>query len=179
MPSSVAKVTKQINRKKPGKLGALHENSRDAKRLRRANARDDKLNRVAAVRARKAEPFLQRVGFFQSAATEHETSFTFTETQSLVEKFLEQDEEELMQTKATRRSGRPASARQDLLQAKVDLEQKEYNSGFWLPDMEDDRNMERLREWDGEWNSLNNLIFVRITRAGKKSPSQFPPNREG
>ncbi|KAI9661309.1 MAG: hypothetical protein M1821_009636 [Bathelium mastoideum] len=168
MPSSVAKVTKQINRKKPGKLGALHENSRDAKRLRRANARDDKLNRVAA-----------RVGFFQSAATEHETSFTFTETQSLVEKFLEQDEEELMQTKATRRSGRPASARQDLLQAKVDLEQKEYNSGFWLPDMEDDRNMERLREWDGEWNSLNNLIFVRITRAGKKSPSQFPPNREG
>ena len=56
MPSSVAKVTKQISKKKPGKLGTLHENSRDAKRLRRANARDDKLNRLAAVRAKQATP---------------------------------------------------------------------------------------------------------------------------
>ncbi|KAF2234773.1 hypothetical protein EV356DRAFT_144229 [Viridothelium virens] len=178
MPSSVPKVTKQINKKKPGKLGALHENSRDAKRLRRANARDDKLNRVAAVRAKKTEPFLERIAFLQSAAQEHRNTFSLREMQSLVEGFLKRDEDALAELQAMRRPGRPASAGQDLLQAKLDLEQKEYNSGFWMPDLEDEPNVDRLRQWNGEWNSLDTMVFVRITRAGKKHASQFPPHRE-
>ena len=116
--------------------------------------------------------------FFQSAVKEHESAFTFNETQSLVEEFLKRDEEELAELKAKRRPGRPASAGQGLLQAKLDLEQQEYNSGFWLPDMEDGTTVMQLREWNGEWNSLNPMTFVRITRAGSKHSSQFPPHRE-
>ena len=71
MPSSVTKVTKQIKKKKPGKIGALHENSRDAKRLRRANARDDKLNRVATVRARKVTPFRALFSGSQKTSSVH------------------------------------------------------------------------------------------------------------
>ena len=121
---------------------------------------------------------MERVAFFQSVAQEYESTFTLDEMQTLVEKFFKQDEDELAEMKAKRRPGRPASARQDLLQAKLNLGHKEYNSGFWLPDMEDERNVERLQEWNGEWESLNNLTFIRITRAGSKAPSQFPPNRE-
>ncbi|KAL9095480.1 MAG: hypothetical protein Q9165_002351 [Trypethelium subeluteriae] len=167
MPSSISKVTKQIKKKKPGKLGALHENSRDAKRLRRANARDDKLNRVAAIRAKKTEPF-RAYRSMRSPA----------KMQSLVEDFLKRDEDARAELQAKRRPGQPASAGQDLLQAKLDMEQKEYNSGFWMPDLEDESNVERLGHWNGEWNSLDTMVFVRITRAGKKYASQFPPHRE-
>jgi translation machinery-associated protein 16 len=45
---ALSKVHKQISKKRGSKLDSLHENSRDAKRLRRASARDDKLSRAAS-----------------------------------------------------------------------------------------------------------------------------------
>jgi translation machinery-associated protein 16 len=47
MPRNLYKVQKLISKKR-GKLDALHENSRDSKRLQRASARNDKLARAAA-----------------------------------------------------------------------------------------------------------------------------------
>lgn len=40
---SLSKVTKHIKEKKKGKFNALHEHSRDTKRIQRASAREDKL----------------------------------------------------------------------------------------------------------------------------------------
>ena len=53
MARALSKVQKQISKKRGGKPTALHENSRDAKRLRRAGAREEKLARLmdAAVKA--------------------------------------------------------------------------------------------------------------------------------
>lgn len=49
MAKNLAKVTKKITKKK-GKMGnSLHENSRDAKMLRRAGAREDKLVKMASL----------------------------------------------------------------------------------------------------------------------------------
>jgi hypothetical protein len=47
MPRNMYKVQKHISKKR-GQLDSLYENSRDAKRLRRAVAREEKLGRVAA-----------------------------------------------------------------------------------------------------------------------------------
>lgn len=46
MARSLNKVHKQIAKKKGGKTNSLHENSRDAKRLRAAGAREEKLHRI-------------------------------------------------------------------------------------------------------------------------------------
>ena len=57
MPSkSLSKVQKHIAKKK-GRNTVLHENSRDTHRLQRASARDDKLNRLAAVREKQNRPY--------------------------------------------------------------------------------------------------------------------------
>jgi len=57
MPSNrLSKVQKHINKKK-GKNVALHENSRDTRRLQSAAQRDDKLNRLAAVREKQNRPY--------------------------------------------------------------------------------------------------------------------------
>lgn len=47
MPRNLQKVQKQISKKR-GALDALHANSRDSKRLRRASAREGKLARLAS-----------------------------------------------------------------------------------------------------------------------------------
>lgn len=50
MPKSFNKVHKQISKKR-GAVEALHENSRDAKRLNRANARDSRVARIHAAQS--------------------------------------------------------------------------------------------------------------------------------
>lgn len=49
MPKSLEKTRKAISKKK-GNITALHENSRDSQRLKRASNRDDKLQKVASLR---------------------------------------------------------------------------------------------------------------------------------
>ena len=51
MPKSLAKVQKKISKKK-GNTSSLNENSKDARRLRRAGAREEKLERIAMARAK-------------------------------------------------------------------------------------------------------------------------------
>jgi len=48
MTRNLYKIQKEIAKKRGGKVEALHEKSRDAKRLRRAGAREERLARVAA-----------------------------------------------------------------------------------------------------------------------------------
>ena len=56
MPKSLHKVHKHIAKKR-GAVEALHENSRDAKRLRKANARDDRVARVTASLSRGRQSY--------------------------------------------------------------------------------------------------------------------------
>lgn len=55
MPKSLSKVQKKLSKKK-GNISSLHENSRDAQKLRRAEARSEKLERLAAARAKANQP---------------------------------------------------------------------------------------------------------------------------
>lgn len=55
MARSLAKVQKKIT-KKHGNARSLHENSRDAKKLRRAELREDKLARLSASRSKASQP---------------------------------------------------------------------------------------------------------------------------
>lgn len=52
MARALSKVQKKISKKRGGKPTALHENSRDAQRLRRAGAREEKLARIMDAAAR-------------------------------------------------------------------------------------------------------------------------------
>lgn len=55
MPKSLEKTRKKIAKKK-GNISALHENSRDSQKLRRAANRDDKLEKVASLRKKHDRP---------------------------------------------------------------------------------------------------------------------------
>lgn len=64
MPKSLEKTRKKISKKK-GNITALHENSRDSQRLRRAQMRDDKLVRVASARRKNDQPLgRERIAVF-------------------------------------------------------------------------------------------------------------------
>jgi translation machinery-associated protein 16 len=56
MPKSLQKTRKQIAKKRHGTIDALHQNSRDSKRLHRASVRDQRLEKLAAARSKKEQP---------------------------------------------------------------------------------------------------------------------------
>jgi translation machinery-associated protein 16 len=106
---------------------------------------------------------------------EHETPLSVTDLQAMIEDFLGRDDEELANLKASRRAGRPPSTRETLLKQNQAVEQGEYASGFWVPDLEDPDILQRLKTWDGKWSSLATLKFARISKDGHKKDSSFPP----
>ena len=108
-------MTKKVSKKK-GNLTSLHENSRDSQSLRRAAARDDKVARATALRAKVNQPYrklisaflpevlcrcaaskallvfkslpctVQRVAYLQGAASAVSEPIDITEVQRLVER---------------------------------------------------------------------------------------------
>lgn len=97
------------------------------------------------------------------------------EVHDAIAKYLRREDDSLAALKAERRPGRPKSTKHTLLEQQQDLEKKEYESGFWMPDMQNESNLSKLRNWKGDWISLGPLAFVRVEKAGAIKESAFPP----
>ncbi|KAI6245512.1 Translation machinery-associated protein 16 [Erysiphe necator] len=175
MTKGLEKLQKHIIKKK-GKNSALHENSRDAQRLRRAQGRDDKLEKMALARRKMDRPLLERAKYFQKSIQLSDGKILeMEEIQTLIKRFLEQFKEELLQCKKQRRPGRPSSAREDLMRLKVAAGEKEHQNGFYMPDLADENNILLLKKWEGSWSYLATLKWVRISSTGNVQISRFPP----
>lgn len=175
MPSKLAKVQKHVNKKKGAKATSLHENSRDSRRLRRAGARDDRVARLTAVREKANKQWIDRVAFFQDRLPETLHPLETEKIQALVQEYLERGDEELEELKAERRTGRPASTRQTLLEQQRKMDEKEYESGFWMPNLQDEETLTRLDGWKGDWVGLGVMRFLRVGKDGTVNESSFPP----
>lgn len=91
MPKTLERTRKAIAKKK-GAIESLHQYSRDSKRLHRAQVRDEKLEKIAAARRKKDQPYsknsrtnkketqatqlifelvVERVAFFQEALSQN------------------------------------------------------------------------------------------------------------
>jgi translation machinery-associated protein 16 len=116
-----------------------------------------------------------RTKSFQSYTMEHGAPLTVAEIQAMIDDFLGRDDEELATLQASRRAGRPPTTRETLLKQNQTMEQGEYASGFWVPDLENIDVLQKLKMWDGKWASLATLKFSRIAKDGTKKESSFPP----
>ncbi|KAI9052415.1 hypothetical protein LZ554_003761 [Drepanopeziza brunnea f. sp. 'monogermtubi'] len=178
MPKSLEKTRKKISKKK-GNITALHENSRDVQRLKRAEMRDDKLAKVASGRKKNDRPLIQRAAYFQEAIRANDGKPLELDTiKNLIQAFVHSYDEEFNQLKKERRPGRPASTREDLLRIKIAADEKEYEGGFYMPDLTDENNVTFLDRWEGSWSYLSTLKWVRVSSSGLVQATKFPPKGE-
>jgi translation machinery-associated protein 16 len=56
MPKSLEKTRKHIAKKRNGTIDALHQYSRDSRRMHRASLRDEKLGKQGSLRNKKEQP---------------------------------------------------------------------------------------------------------------------------
>ena len=175
MPSKLSKVQKRVTKKKGEKAKSLHENSRDAQRLRRAGARDERVSRVSAVREKSNKRWIDRVAFLQDGLPDILHPLEKGQMHALIQGYLGRNDEELQQLQRERRSGRAKSTRQSLLEQQRATERQEYESGFWLPDLSDEETLLKLDKWPGDWSGLGILKFMRLDSNDGLHESQFPP----
>lgn len=178
MPKSLEKTRKRIAKKRNGNV-VLHEFSRDTKKLHKAQVRDERLEKLAAARKKHDQPLIHRITFIQKAAQENESQpFDLAKIQDLINQYVHQHDQELEELKKSRRPGRPASVKEDLLSLKVETLRKEQQNGFFLPDLTKQNNLDLLNRWEGAWSFLAAMSYVRITEAGNVKPSSFPPSSQ-
>lgn len=176
MARALDKVQKKISKKRNGKnTNALHENSRDAQRLRQAGAREDKLARMASVAAKSNQIYVNRIAWAQETLSERDTPLNDAELHELIEHFIVRDNDELSELKAAQRPGRPKSKEEERIQARIDSETKEYNAGLWMAEVRDQESLEKLKRWGGSWGGLNTLKYVRVVKDADIKSSSFPP----
>ena len=88
---------------------------------------------------------------------------------------INRDEEEIAQLQQERRKGRPPSRREEALKQRTEAEDKEFKTGFWLPDLSDGDVLLALKHWNGHWSGLSMMKFIRLLKDGGKQASTFPP----
>lgn len=179
MPGMLHKTRKQIAKKRGGVINALHEKSRDSLRLHKAGVRDQRIEKLAASRTKKERPLIDRVKFFQQAlrvkgVQDANTAPELDVVQSMIHSFVHQHDEEYDAVKKTRRAGRPASAKEDLLKVKISNLETEYKQGFLLPDVLTSENANALLLWEGSWSYLPQLKWVKVNSEGQVRDAAFP-----
>ena len=115
------------------------------------------------------------MAYFQGAAKSAVGVLETEKVHQIVSSYLSRRDQEIAELKSQRRPGRPSSTREDLLQQFMMTENREYNGGFWIPNMQDEVNLQLLRGWNGEWTALNSFKYVRLSRDGTVTISSFPP----
>ncbi|KAJ0426255.1 translation machinery-associated protein 16 [Aspergillus carlsbadensis] len=174
MPKSLQKVQKHISKKR-GAVDALHENSRDAKLLRRAGIRDDRVARISATMARGRQSHVDRIIYLRDSIPEETVSFSDHDMVDLVTRFINRSVPEIEQLQSERRKGRPPSKREEALLQRTDAENKEFKTGFWMPDLSQEDVVRTLSRWNENWSGLSSMQFIRLTKDGGKQASSFPP----
>lgn len=89
--------------------------------------------------------------------------------------FIDREDEQLDEAKSQRRPGRPRTKIEEDIILRKDVEEGEYKSGFWTPDLRDDESRFKLERWAGDWGGLHTLKFIRVVRDGEIKASSFPP----
>ncbi|KAJ9425075.1 TMA16-like protein [Fusarium oxysporum] len=155
MPTTLHKTRKQISKKRNGVVNALHEKSRDSMRLHKAGVRDQRIEKLAAARSKKEQPLVDRVAFFQQALRlkdrDNKGAPEIDEVQRMIH-----------------------SVKEDLLKAKINILEEEYKSGFVMPDLLDNVNVNALHLWEGSWSYLTQLKWVKVNSEGQVRPTSFP-----
>ncbi|KAL7951390.1 translation machinery-associated protein 16 [Trichoderma barbatum] len=175
MPNTLQKIRKHISKKRNGEVNALHAKSRDSFRLRKAGARDQRLEKLAVARNKREQPIVERVTFFQQNVREKGAEpLEVSAIQALIHTYIHQYDEEHDALKKARRAGRPASTKEDLLQMKITTLEEEYTKGFLVPDITSAETVKLLDAWEGSWAYLTSIPWIKVTNTGNVRKSELP-----
>lgn len=142
-----------------------HPNSRRAAQVARINHRTSKLQAAKSVRSRAGQAHVDRVStliLLLPPDLDYVPDLPFLHS-FLQDSFLKRHDDEIARLGAERRKGRPMAKREEELRELRDREQREYGAGIEIPDLMNEHNVAKLRQWNGDRQALGQFRFVRVS----------------
>jgi translation machinery-associated protein 16 len=119
---------------------------------------------------------VNRVKFIQENLPEELSPLPIETVLAFVTEYVARNNDELEEMQVARKPyGKPPSAREVNMRQQMENELREFECGYWIPDLGDQQTLNFLRDWNGSWVGLNVLKYVRVTKTGEVRPSSFPP----
>ncbi|KAI0328699.1 hypothetical protein GY45DRAFT_1254479 [Cubamyces sp. BRFM 1775] len=156
----------------------FHPNSRKAGQLVRTQLRKSKLVELAKERSKKQGTQVSIYNFFYHALPPEEGVLSLEELHYIVKDvWLTRHDQELEAEKASRRKGRPKSAKEMKLEELKLREVELYRTGMEVIDLTHPTNVELFRKWDQKGAAyIQQLRFIRIS---SESPETVIVSRVG
>lgn len=167
---NLSKVTKNVSKS----TGAIHVKGRKFKQLNRATLREKKIQLKKLESLERKSNELSIVFFIQNILKDDSTKeeYSIDEMKTIIEDFINQNNEELEKLKSERRKSRPPTNRQNLLEEKLKHDLDVYKTGFKIPDISDKLTVERVRDWNGTTGATTVMKFIRISKDMTEFPTQ-------
>jgi translation machinery-associated protein 16 len=118
---------------------------------------------------------VQRIKFVQDCVADAAEPLSTARVHGLAAEYVDRNSSELEELQMTKRPGRAPGLREVLLREQRDADEREFEAGYWMPDVTDATTLDAIKKWNGRWVMLNTLTFIRVTREGEKRESSFPP----
>mgnify|MGYP001559515348 FL=1 len=166
MAKSLLKVQQKINKKK----SPLHPKGRKAQLLARASLREDRVNQKKLMHTMRKTEENQIVDFIQEFINSEDQmekeAYNLDDMKSLIQSFVDRDNDELAKMKQQRRADRPPSKKMDLLEFRIKQENHLFETGWKIPDLRSSVNVAKLRAWKGGHGGLTALDFCIVKKNG-------------
>ncbi|KAJ3278217.1 hypothetical protein HK104_002552 [Borealophlyctis nickersoniae] len=144
-------------------LDKAHPYSRKATQARRALNRQATIGKKAAERNTERSRLVDRTVWFKYALAEDITCATMAQVHDIILSYISRNDDEIEKLKSNLRKGRPRPARLELLETLRGKDLQEYaTGGIELPDLTDAKNLSLFRAWEGDYNALDKIKFVRV-----------------
>ncbi|CCM02447.1 uncharacterized protein FIBRA_04546 [Fibroporia radiculosa] len=169
------KSTKKTSTQKKEKL--FHPQSRKAEQLARVQNRKGKLAELAKARIEKQRLQADIHSFFYNSL-QPEGVLSLEELHAIVKDvWLARFDSDLEEERATRRKGRPKSAKEQRLEELKLREAEEYRTGLEVVDLTHPPNVKLFRRWDQKEVAF--IQQLRLIRISSDSPDTIIVSRPG
>ncbi|XP_014260744.1 translation machinery-associated protein 16 homolog [Cimex lectularius] len=175
--------SKQAKKNESKALGIAHPNSRKATKLAKQAVRQ-----LARLKTKKdfsirKNIFGEKLMWFKDHLPSGVTVMTANCFEKLFDSYLARFNEELEQIEIKHsignRKGRQHASREDTIKMTVSREKEEFETcGLEMVDILNPKQLEMLKEWEGEIGKMNNFVIKRFTRNYLKTYKPLPISKK-
>jgi translation machinery-associated protein 16 len=110
---------------------------------------------------------VERMLWFKFALDPEMKYLSRDDVHSLIRAYISRNDEEIDTLHLKRKTSQHPikCARLEMLEFVKEKDNREYETGFSVPDLENASNVKTLREWNGDWNSKKLLKMTRICKS--------------
>ncbi|KAJ3282856.1 hypothetical protein HDU79_009610 [Rhizoclosmatium sp. JEL0117] len=147
-----------------------HPYSRKATQMRRAYAREERVDKLKSSKDASRTLEVDRMVWFKYALPDEVEAATPELVHDLIDQYINRNEDEIEELKSQIRPNRPKPPRIQLLEMLKGKDMHEYRTGMKVPILTDAANVVRLRKWEGDYNGITAIKMTSV--ASSKKPEE-------